>query len=128
MVKVYVFWYCLFHDDGAICIHDENEDLEIPDWFNICEVSILDRNVICNYTCKGIIECNDDNNIIVIHEPQWTFEREGGGFKFCYYLNNVYEGNSEKKDLEATDKHYIFLEWFNLKVHEIENRQNGNID
>lgn len=97
----YVFWYCGTHDDGCIVYYspeviktlNEDQIFNPPEYLNLCCVSIVPINKVeryCVYHMKGIFEYKDGKTK-VISPIQFSYEREGGGFKFEYYYKNVYD-------------------------------------
>ena len=101
MDGTYVFWYCGTHDDGCIVYYSpevmktlhEDQIENPPEYLNLCDASINPINKVeryCVYHMKGIFEYKDGKTN-VISPIQFSYEREGGGFKFEYYYKNVYD-------------------------------------
>lgn len=100
MAGTYDFWYCNQHDDGILVYtpssNSDSKDNTIPeikkpDWLNSC---YKNQYKTCNdfdIVFKGHLECNDDGNFQETNEIQKCYEREAGGFKFKYYLLNMYD-------------------------------------
>lgn len=132
MDGLYQFWYCTHHDDGAIVYYSKNEinklrenapngeidyeNIGRPEWLNICYDNEADRHLHCNYAFKGIISLNE-GTIEELSPVQTSYEREGGGFKFKYYIDNIFRNNHKIVNLSEP-----LVDWFNTKLHEPINR------
>ena len=99
MNGIYVFWYCNFHDDGAI-VYYSDEDVQdeelylVPKWLNLCYDNNMLKETYCDYDIKGMVEfC--DNKVYIIEPFQFSYAKEGGGFNFEYYFNNVYDAKTK---------------------------------
>lgn len=127
MEGIYVFWYCNCHDDGALIYHSlENYNMEgnfmgnilyfPPEWLNICYDSNKDKDkeLYCNYTSKGIIEYKDAK-VSILAPIQYSYEREGGGFKFEYYLENILQYICDVQNHILLEESPL-LNWFNEKI------------
>lgn len=119
MDGIYVFWYCNYHDDGAIAYYElEDNILESklynpPEWLNICYACKTKKQIFCNYIQKGAIEYKN-SKINIISTVQKSFKKEGGGFEFKYYLQNIYDSNGQIL-IEDINKHQLsiqFFKWF----------------
>jgi hypothetical protein len=102
------FWYCYDHDDGAVTYHHNvDKNIRPPEWLNICGIAG------CDYECKGIIEINENSDIRELEPVKISYEKEGGGYKFAYYIQSIYDVNN-KAILESLP--IVILDWFNEKI------------
>ena len=112
----YTFWYCNRHDEGAIVFSTfENRPYLMPEWLNICYDCTSNRDKYCDYQYKGILEYKN-KKLKIIEPVQTSFEREAGGWKFEYYVNNVFDTTGKKITSDTITN--ILLEWFSTKTKE----------
>ncbi len=129
MDGIYVFWYCKFHDDGAI-VYYSDEDVQdeelylVPKWLNLCYNNIMLKETYCDYDIKGMVEfC--DNKVYIIEPVQFSYVKEGGGFKFEYYFNNVYDAKTKIEMDSDNDETSVMINLLKTKIKDMEKTKNS---
>ena len=112
------FVYCDYHDQGAVAIFTDQEWLEI-DFINyntrifkyvgtMCDFRTTD--CAWSWRCCGSLEYNSLSGTLEGQETVKTnFEREGGGWEFEYFKNELYtsKGKIDVYDLPRAVREYL---------------------
>jgi hypothetical protein len=105
--NIYMFWYCLQHDDGFLIKHNIKE---VPLWCKMCN-SKCDEG---EWTIMGIIDY-DGTRVIEISEINMDYDKYCGGYEFEYYSNEYID--EEGKHMIPKDS--VLGIWFNAIINNI---------
>jgi hypothetical protein len=118
----YVFVYCDEHDQGAIAIITNTEWLDISTssesnnyyYEKIFKYVITMCGSECNcslsWRCCGNLEYIPQGELLIGKESVHTnFNREGGGWKFTYFGNELYtsQGRLEENELPSLVREFL---------------------
>ena len=120
---VYTFWYCQ-HDEGVI-VYTPLISYNQPKWINnlcYCNDEDINKSInksknndvfLCDYQLKGQLKYNKEG-ITELKSVQRNYEKEAGGWKFEYYLHNVFNIIGKNISSDALTK--AILEWFSNTI------------